>query len=134
MLKHKELTDVILKIFYDVYNELGYGFLERVYQNSMFLALQEAGLKVEAQRRIKVYFRGKEVGDYFADIIVNDLVILELKSAACLVDEHELQLINYLKATHIEVGLLLNFGKEPEFVRKMWVNDKKNIKIGRENG
>ena len=134
MLKHKELTDVILKTFYDVYNELGYGFLERVYQNSMFLALQEAGLKVEAQRRIKVYFRDKEVGDYFADIIVNDLVILELKAAACLVDEHELQLINYLKATNIEVGLLLNFGKEPEFIRKMWVNNKNNVKIGRENG
>ena len=129
MLKHKELTEVILKTFYDVYNELGYGFLERVYQNAMFLALQEAGLKVEAQRRIKVYFRGKVVGDYFADIIVNDCVILELKAAVCLLDEHELQLINYLKATDIEVGLLLNFGKEPEFIRKMWVNDKKNFRI-----
>ncbi len=129
MLKHKELTEVILKTFYDVYNELGYGFLERVYQNAMFLALQEAGLKVEAQRRIKVYFRGKVVGDYFADIIVNDCVILELKAAVCLLDEHELQLINYLKATNIEVGLLLNFGKEPEFIRKMWVNDKKNFRI-----
>ncbi len=129
MLKHKELTDVILKTFYDVYNELGHGFLERVYQNAMFLALQEAGLKVEAQRRIKVYFRGKEVGEYFADIIINDSVILELKAATCLVEEHELQLINYLKATDIEVGILLNFGKEPEFVRKMWVNDKKNFRI-----
>lgn len=128
MLKHKELTDIIIRTFYDVYNDLGYGFLERVYQNSMFLALQEAGLAVEAQRHIKVYFRGKEVGDYFADIIVNGLIILELKAASCLLEAHELQLNNYLKATDIEVGLLLNFGEEPEFARKMWVNDKKNLK------
>lgn len=125
MLKHKELTDVILRTFYEVYNELGYGFLERVYQNAMFFALQEAGLDVEAQKRLKVNFRGREVGEYFADIIVNGLVILELKAAAHLLEEHELQLVNYLKATDIEVGLLLNFGKEPEFERKMWINDKR---------
>ncbi len=128
MLIHKELTDVILRTFYDVYNDLGHGFLERVYQNAMFLALEEAGLTVDTQRRIKVYFRHKEVGDYFADIIVNEQVILELKASTRLLNEHELQLTNYLKATDIEVGLLLNFGKEPEFIRKMWVNEKKNLK------
>ncbi len=128
MLKHKELTDIILRSFYDVYNDLGHGFLERVYQNAMFIALQEAGLTVDTQYRIKVYFRRKEVGEYFADIIVNEVVILELKAATCLLNEHELQLTNYLKATDIEVGLLLNFGKEPEFIRKMWINDKKNLK------
>lgn len=128
MLIHKELTDVILRTFYDVYNDLGHGFLERIYQNAMFLALEEAGLTVDTQRRIKVYFRHKEVGDYFADIIVNEQVILELKASTRLLNEHELQLTNYLKATDIEVGLLLNFGKEPEFIRKMWVNEKKNLK------
>ena len=127
-LKHRETTDIILKNFYAVYKELGYGFLQRVYQNAMFFALQEAGLKVEAQRRIKVFFRGREVGDYFADLIVNDVVIIELKAAVTLTQEHEMQLVNYLKATEIEVGLLLNFGKEPEFERKVWVNDKKNLK------
>ena len=125
MLKHKETTDVILKTFYAVYNELGYGFLERVYQNAMFFALQEAGLTVEAQRRIDVYFRGKLVGEYFADLFVNDFVILELKSVAKLSEEHELQLMNYLKATQMDVGLLLNFGKEPEFKRRIWDLDVK---------
>lgn len=128
MLKHGEKTEIILKIYYDVYNELGHGFLERVYQNAMYLALLEMGFKVETQKRIKVWFRGKEVGEYFADIVVDDVIILELKSAASLCEEHELQLVNYLRATEIEVGLLLNFGKEPEFKRKMWVNDKKGLK------
>ena len=127
-LKHRETIDIILKNFYAVYKELGHGFLERVYQNAMFFALQEAGLEVEAQRMIKVFFRGKEVGDYFADLIVNDVVIIELKAAVALTPEHEMQLVNYLKATEIEVGLLLNFGKEPEFQRKVWVNDKKRLK------
>jgi GxxExxY protein len=127
MLKHKELTDIILKNYYDVYNELGFGFLENVYQNSLFFALQEEGLKIVAQRPISVFFRGKEVGKYFADIIVNDVVILELKATSTLCEEHEIQLVNYLKATDIEVGLLLNFGKKPQFERKMWVNDKKNL-------
>lgn len=127
MLKHGDKTDVILKIYYEVYNELGHGFLERVYQNAMYFALLDAGFKVETQKRIKVWFRGKEVGDYFADIIVDDVIILELKSASSLCEEHELQLVNYLRATQIEVGLLLNFGREPEFKRKMWVNDKKHL-------
>jgi GxxExxY protein len=129
MLKHKALTETILKAYYAVYNEMGHGFLERVYQNSMVHALREAGLHVEVQRQIKVYFKEKLVGDYFADIIVNDLVILELKAATCIMQAHELQLINYLKATNIEVGLLLNFGEKPEFRRKMWVNEKKNFNL-----
>lgn len=127
MLKHKELTDSILNTFYDVYNELGYGFLEKVYQNAMYFALQDIGLKVETQQRIKVYFRGREVGDFFADIVVNDLVILELKATASLIELHEVQLVNYLKATPIEVGLLLNFGKEPVFERKIWFNERKKL-------
>lgn len=122
---HKELTKSILKIFYDVYNELGYGFLERVYQNALFYELKESGFKVEAQKKIKVFYKEIEVGDYIADIIVNDLIILELKAQECLVEANEFQLINYLKSTECEVGLLLNFGKKPEFIRKVYQNYKK---------
>lgn len=124
-LLYKELTGQILKAFYDVYNELGYGFLERVYQNALFLELKSRGFNVEAQKKITVYYKGIEVGDYFADIIVNDTVILELKACDYLVDEFEYQLLNYLKSTSCEVGLLLNFGKEPEFVRKVFKNSNK---------
>jgi GxxExxY protein len=127
MLKYEELTDIIIKTYYEVYNELGYGFLENVYQNAMFFALQDAGLNVEAQWPVKVFHRGREVGKYFADIMVNDLVILELKAVPDLLLEHELQLVNYLKATHFEVGLLFNFGKEPKFKRKVWGNKSQNF-------
>lgn len=126
-LLHKDLTDLILKTFYDVYNKLGYGFLEKVYQNSLFLDLNSRGLKVEAQKQIKVYYKRKEVGEYYADLIVNDLVILELKAAECIVEAFEWQLLNYLRATDKEVGLFLNFGKKPEFRRKVFENSRKNI-------
>ena len=122
---HQELTKSIIKIFYDVYNELGYGFLERVYQNALYYELKENGFKVETQKKIKVFYKEIEVGDYIADIIVNDLIILELKAQEYLVEANEFQLINYLKATDCEVGLLLNFGKKPEFVRKIYQNYKK---------
>ena len=124
-LLHKDLTDTILKVYYDVYNELGFGFLEKVYQNSMYLELKAKGFYVEPQKRIKVYFKGVEVGEYFADLVVNESVILELKATECIVQEFEFQLINYLKATEIEVGLLLNFGKKPEFRRKVFENSRK---------
>ena len=120
MIKHQPLTNTVIRTFYNVYNELGYGFLERVYQNAMFLALREAGLKVEAQREIKVFYHRQEVGSYFADLVVNDVLIIELKASAELREEHENQLANYLKATNLEVGLLLNFGPTPEFKRKVW--------------
>lgn len=122
---HQELTKSIIKIFYEVYNELGYGFHERVYQNAMYYELKVNGFKVEAQKKIKVYYKEIEVGDYFADIIVNDLIILELKAQEYLVEANEFQLINYLKSTSCEVGLLLNFGKKPEFVRKIYQNNRK---------
>ena len=124
-LLHKELTKSIIKIFYDVYNELGYGFLERVYQNSMYLELKQNGFNVEVQKKIKVYYKENEVGLYIADIVVNELVILELKAQEYLVEANEFQLINYLKATDCEVGLLLNFGKKPEFIRKIYQNKSK---------
>ena len=124
-LLHKELTDEIIKTYYDVYNELGYGFLEKVYQNSMFIELKSRGFTVEAQKQIKVYYKGKEVGEYYADLIINNLIILELKATEVIVKEFEWQLINYLRATDIEVGLLLNFGMKPEFRRKVFDNSRK---------
>lgn len=122
---HRELTGSILKLFYEVYNELGYGFLERVYHNALYHELKANGFNVESQKKIKVYYKEIEVGEYIADIIVNDLVILELKAQECLVEANEFQLINYLKSTECEVGLLLNFGKKPEFIRKVFQNYRK---------
>jgi GxxExxY protein len=124
-LKHKELTDGILKIFYEVYNELGYGFLEKVYQNSMYIELKNKGYQVEAQNKIKVYYKGTEVGEYYADLIVENLVILELKAVDYIVKDFENQILNYLRSTDCEVGLLLNFGKKPEFRRKIFENNRK---------
>ena len=129
-LLHKELSNKIIKCFYIVYNTLGFGFLEKVYENALMIELLTNGLKAEKQKRIKVYYENQIVGEYFADIIVEDLIILELKAAEFVIEEHELQLINYLKATEIEIGLLLNFGKSPEFKRKIFTNDRKRIEHG----
>ncbi len=126
--KHSEITDKIIKGFYKVYNTLGYGFLEKVYENALCIELKEMGLYVEKQKRVKVYYKQKEVGEYFADITVENKVIIELKAAEGLCEEHECQLINYLKATDIEIGLLLNFGKKPEIRRKVFSNDIVNHK------
>jgi GxxExxY protein len=128
-LLHKDITDKILKAFYTVYNELGFGFLEKVYENALIIELRNTGLRCAKQQPIKVQYGGSVVGDYFADIIVENIVILELKAAEGIVEEHELQLINYLKATEVEIGLLLNFGKKPEFKRKIFTNDKKKIRL-----
>ncbi len=124
-LLHQELTKSIINVYYDVYNELGYGFLEKVYQNSMYLELKNRGFKVEAQKQIKVYYKKIEVGEYFADLLVNDVIIVELKASEVLIYQNELQLLNYLKATDKEVGLLLNFGKKAEFKRLIFTNDRK---------
>ena len=109
---HGELTNKIIGTFYKVYNTLGYGFLEKVYENSLKIELRSLGLKVEQQKNIKVNYEGYEVGDYFADLIVNDDVIIELKAAESICEEHEAQLLNCLRATDKEVGLLFNFGKK----------------------
>jgi GxxExxY protein len=127
-LKHKDITDKILYAFYKiVYPQLGYGFLEKVYENAMFLALQELGLKVIQQAIITVYFQNHIVGDYCADLLVEDAVLVELKVASRITDTHIAQLLNYLRATPYEVGLLLNFGPKPDFVRKVFDNQRKNI-------
>jgi len=119
---HGNTTDQILKAFYKVYNSLGYGFLEKVYENALLIELTVSGLQVVQQYPIQVFYEKQSVGEYFADIIVNDLIILELKAAECLRDEHAAQLTNYLKATRKEVGLLLNFGVKPEFKRIVFTN------------
>lgn len=124
-LKHENLTGQTIKAFYTVYNELGYGFLEKVYENALALELEHMGLRIGRQRPIKVYYLGRQVGDYYADLILEGLVIIELKCAEALCEANETQLLNYLKATEIEVGLLLNFGPRPEFRRKIFTNDKK---------
>jgi GxxExxY protein len=122
MLLHQELTDKIIKAFYKVYNELGYGFLEKVYENAMLIELKKCGLQVKKQVPIIVLYDNQVVGDYFADILVEECVILELKATENLVEAHEIQLVNYLKATEMEIGLLLNFGKKPQFKRKINTN------------
>jgi GxxExxY protein len=121
-LQFEDLTNQIIKAYYNVYNKLGFGFLEKVYENSMMIELNSLGLNAMKQVPIKVMYKDQPVGDYYADIIVANVVIVELKAAECLQHEHELQLINYLKATDKEVGLLLNFGKNPEFKRKVYSN------------
>jgi len=126
-LKHKEITDSILGSFYEVYNELGDGFLESVYENALYLVLTGYGLCVEKQKDISVFFRGKVIGNFKADLIINEKVIVELKAVRTLNAAHEAQLINYLKATDIEVGLLLNFGRKPEFKRFVYDNKRKRI-------
>ena len=130
---HSEITDLILKAFYKVYNTLGYGFLEKVYERSMIIELTKLGLNIEQQKNIKVYYDFNQVGDYYADLLVNGLVIIELKAAENICEGHEAQLLNYLRATDIEVGLLLNFGTEPQFKRKFFTNDKKKIRLNPTN-
>ena len=127
-LLHQDLTSLILKTFYEVYNELGYGFLEKVYQNALLIELRKNGLEATPNKKIKVYYKGENVGDYYTDIIVNNTIILELKANDYIVEEFENQLLNYLKGTDCEIGLLLNFGKKPEFRRKIYENKRKNRK------
>ena len=124
---HKELTSNVIQAFYKVYNKLGYGFLEKVYENAMRIELTRMNIPVEQQKNIKVYYESEQVGDYFADILVHELVIVELKAAENICEEHEAQLLNYLKATDIEVGLLLNFGKKAEIKRKIFMNKNKKL-------
>ena len=118
-MKHGDLTEQVIRGFYKVYNTLGYGFLEKVYQNAMVIELRRMGLQVEPQARIDVYYEGEKVGEYYADLLVNSCVIVELKAMEQLCEENHAQLLNYLKASGIEVGLLLNFGPKPELKRKI---------------
>lgn len=130
-LKHAELTELIIGVFFDVYNELGYGFLESVYRRSLQLALREKALKVEAEVAVPVFFRGVNVGDFRADLVVNDCILLELKTAETIVIAHEAQLLNYLRATALEVGLILNFGPKAQVRRLLFDNERKLAKVHR---
>src|SRR5215470_6376215 len=133
-LKHAELTETIIGVFYDVYNELGFGFLESVYRKALHMALCEKGLKVEAEVAVPVFFRGVNVGDFRADLVVNDCVLLELKTAETIIIAHEAQLLNYLRATSLEVGLILNFGPKAQVRRLLYDNNRKQTKVQRVGG
>jgi GxxExxY protein len=133
-LKHAELTELIIGVFYNVYNELGFGFLESVYRKALHMALKEKSLKVESEVPILVFFRGVNVGDFRADLVVNDCVLLELKTAETIVIAHEAQLLNYLRATSLEVGLILNFGPKAQVRRLLFDNDRKQVKVHRAGG
>jgi GxxExxY protein len=123
--KHGDITQKVIGVFYDVYNELGYGFLESVYQKALGLALNGAGLHVCAPIKISVWFRGTKVGYFEGDMLVEKCVLLELKATRALDSSHQAQLLNYLRATDIEIGLLLNFGPKPEFKRLLFDNARK---------
>lgn len=124
-MKHKELTDKIIACFFAVYNTLGYGFLESVYLRAMVIELQKMGLQVQVEYPIRAYYAGQAVGEFFANLMIEGLVVVELKAVATLTIQHEAQLLNYLNATRHEVGLLLNFGHKPEIKRKVYDNDRK---------
>jgi GxxExxY protein len=127
-LKHSGITDKVIGVFYDVYNELGCGFLESTYSHAMVIALRQFGLNAESEMPVPVWFRGEKIGQYFADILAEEKVILELKCARNLESAHEAQLLHYLRATQVEVGLLLNFGLRPQFRRLLFDNDRKQIR------
>lgn len=128
VLKYADVTDKIIGIFYDVYNELGYGFLESVYEESLVIALRQAGLIVNRQVPVPVWFRNQKVGEFRAGVTVENCVLLELKCAKGLDSAHEAQILHYLKSTDIEVGLLLNFGLKPQFRRLLFDNERKKIR------
>jgi len=123
--KYADLSEKIIQVFYQVHKKLGFGFSEKVYQKALLFALCQAGLEVEEQVPIKVYFRGQLVGEFYADMLINNVILLELKSVSEIIADHEAQLLNYLKATDIEVGYILNFGKSATFKRKIFDNVRK---------
>lgn len=123
--KHADLSEKIIRVFYDVHNELGFGFSERVFQKAFAIALREVGMEVEEQVPMRVYYHGQLVGEYFGDVVVNKIILLELKAASQIIPEHEAQLLSYLKASEIEVGYVLNFGKSATFKRMVLDNERK---------
>ena len=125
--KHSEITESIIGVFYEVYNELGFGFLESVYRKALKRSLEENGLTVEAELPVPVFFRGTNVGDFRADLVINPVVLLELKTAETIIMAHEAQLLNYLRATSLEVGLILNFGPRPQVRRLVFDNERKQL-------
>jgi GxxExxY protein len=127
-LKHSDLTDKVIGVFYDVYNELGHGFLESTYAEALAVALEQSKLSTAREVPVTVWFRGRKVGQYYADLIVEGVILLELKAARTLDSAHEAQLLHYLRATDVEVGLLLNFGLRAQFRRLLFDNERKKIR------
>ena len=120
---HSEITGKILKSFFNVYNAIGFGFPEKVYENALSIELKKAGLSCEKQKPISVYYDNEVVGSYFADLVIEEKIIVELKAVEAIIEQHEIQIINYLRATNMEVGLLLNFGVQPQYKRKVLSNE-----------
>ena len=131
---HSEITDAILRAFFDVYDELGVGFLESVYEGALATVLEERGMTVRRQPSLDVFFHGRRIGEFRPDLIVNDTVIVELKTVRQVMPVHEAQLINYLRASTVEVGLLLNFGPRATFRRMLFTNDRKVVRVGPRSG
>ena len=127
-LRHSELTEKIIGAFYEVYNDLGYGFVESVYENALCVALAEAGLRVGQQVPIAVWYRGQQIGEFRADVVVNDSVLLELKTAKVIDLAFEKQTLNYLRATNLEVALIFNFGPSAQFRRLLFDNEQKEMR------
>jgi GxxExxY protein len=126
--KHQELTEAVIHAFYEVYNELGHGFLESVYEEALFRVLKESGFAIQRQYSLPVWFRGEQIADFRADLVVADHVIVELKAVKALEPYHEAQLLNYLRASDLEVGLLLNFGPTPKLKRVVFGNERKHLR------
>jgi GxxExxY protein len=127
--RHSDLTELVIGTFYEVYNELGQGFFENVYEQAMLIALKAKGLEIQNQVPVPVWFRGQKIGFYEADLVVAGVVLLELKACRALDPSHEAQLLNYLRSTTIEVGLLLNFGPRPHVRRFVFQNERKKISV-----
>jgi GxxExxY protein len=129
---YEDLTSHILQACFEVSNELGIGFIESVYEKALLVALREKGLKAENQVPIKVIFRKIIVGDFYADILVENKILIELKAVSSLINSHKVQIINYLKASGIEVGFLVNFGNPKleyrRFNNQFIENDKINLR------
>ncbi len=126
-LRHEDITRQIIRAFYTVYNALGHGFLEKAYENALAIELRKMNLDVVQQAPITIYYAGQVIGEYYADLLVADTIIVEIKAVQKLVEQHEAQLLHYLKATPYEVGLLLNFGPKPDFKRRIYDNEKKGL-------
>jgi GxxExxY protein len=132
-LLHEKLTEQIIGEFYQIAAELGHGFLESTYEAAMTIALRGLGLRVERQVPITVYFRGQVIGRYKADMLVESAVIVELQAGQGIDAAHEAQIINHLKATELEVGLVMNFGPRPTFKRRVFANERKALTVESSN-
>jgi len=126
-LLHKDLSDKIIGAYYNIYNTLGFGFLEKVYENVYSVELKSLNLDFQTQKPIEAYYKSEKVGLFIADIVAEGKIILEHKAAENLCPEHEYQLLNDLKATNIEVGFIFNFGKKPQFKRLVFDNNRKKL-------